>query len=99
MRKLMKRITVFSASALLLLPEIVLAAGGGDVAPLVIVADTRRLTGLMAWWANLYNESHLQFTVLTVILIPTVGLIFGLIADLVMTRIGLDLKHRDLAEH
>jgi hypothetical protein len=99
MRKLIRNITVFSASVLLLLPGIVLAAGGGEVAPLVIVADTRRLTGIMAWWANLYNESHLQFTLLTVVLIPVIGLIFGLLADVVMTRIGLDLKSRELAEH
>jgi hypothetical protein len=75
------------------------AAGGGDVAPIVIVADSRKLTGLMAWWANLYNESHLYFTVLTVILIPVIGVLFGVIADIVMHFIGIDLKSRDLAEH
>ena len=75
------------------------AAGGGDVAPIVIVADSRKLTGLMAWWANLYNESHLYFTVLTVILIPVIGVLFGVLADIVMHFIGIDLKSRDLAEH
>lgn len=75
------------------------AAGGGDVAPIVIVADSRRLTGLMAWWANLYNESHVYFTVLTVILIPVIGVLFGVVADIVMHFIGIDLKSRDLAEH
>jgi len=53
----------------------------------------------MAWWANMYNESHAEFTLLTVLIIPTIGVIFGLIADVVMTHIGIDLKHRDLAEH
>lgn len=75
------------------------AAGGGDVAPIVIVADSRKLTGLMAWWANLYNESHLYFTVLTVILIPVIGVLFGVVADIVMHFVGIDLKSRDLAEH
>jgi hypothetical protein len=75
------------------------AAGGGDVAPIVIVADSRKLTGLMAWWANLYNESHLYFTVLTVILIPVIGVLFGVLADIVMHFIGIDLKSRELAEH
>jgi hypothetical protein len=75
------------------------AAGGGDVAPIVIVADSRKLTGLMAWWANLYNESHLYFTVLTVILIPVIGVLFGVLADIVMHFVGIDLKSRDLAEH
>jgi hypothetical protein len=53
----------------------------------------------MAWWANLYNESHVEFTILTVIVIPVVGLCFGLLADVVMKWIGLDLKNRELAEH
>jgi hypothetical protein len=71
----------------------------GPVAPLVVVADTRGLKGWEAWFANLYNESHLYFTLLTVIAIPLIGLILGLIADFLMNRIGLDLKSRELAEH
>jgi hypothetical protein len=82
----------------LLAPSLALAAGGGG-APIVIVADSRKLTGLMAWWANLYNESHLYFTILTVILIPLIGVIFGLLADVAMHFIGIDLKSRELAEH
>jgi len=31
------------------------AAGGGGAAPLGIAADTRKLDGMMAWWANLYT--------------------------------------------
>jgi heme/copper-type cytochrome/quinol oxidase subunit 2 len=73
------------------------AGGGGDL--IVIVADSRKLTGLMAWWANLYNESHLYFTLLTVVLIPIVGVIFGVLADFIMHFVGIDLKSRDLAEH
>jgi len=53
----------------------------------------------MAWWANLYNESHLYFTLLTVVLIPVIGVIFGVLADYVMHFIGIDLSSRDLAEH
>ena len=89
----------FSSLISLLLPGLAFAAGGGAVAPMVLVADTRKLHGIMAWWANMYNESHVQFTLLTVIIIPVVGVIFGLIADVVMTWIGIDLKHRELAEH
>jgi hypothetical protein len=84
--------------AFLLLPEIVLAAGP-KAAPLVIVADTRKFTGWEAWWTNLYNESHLYFTLLTVAIIPVIGLLFGVLADLIMGRIGIDLKSRELAEH
>jgi hypothetical protein len=99
MKKLWVKFLGLFTMALVLAPKLVLAAGGGDVAPLVIVADTRKLTGIMAWWANMYNESHVEFTILTVILIPTIGLLFGVLADLVMSHIGIDLKHRELSEH
>jgi len=92
------KITSLVALAVVLLPELALAAGP-KAAPLVIVADTRKFTGWEAWWTNLYNESHLYFALLTVVLIPIVGLIFGVLADIVMGHIGLDLKSRELAEH
>lgn len=98
MRKWWVKLTGLIVMAGLLLPELVLAAGP-KAAPLVMVADTRKFTGWEAWWTNLYNESHLYFALLTVVLIPIIGLIFGILADLVMSRIGIDLKSRDLAEH
>jgi hypothetical protein len=84
---------------IVLSPSFAIAAGGGGAAPIVLVADTRKLTGILAWWANLYNESHLQFMILTIILIPVTGVIFGVLADIIMNWIGIDLKSRDLAEH
>jgi cytochrome b561 len=83
----------------LTLPGYALAAGGGKVANVVIVADTRKFTGWEAWWTNLYNESHLYFAILTMALIPTIGVLFGLVADFFMSMIGIDLKSRELAEH
>ena len=56
------------------------------------MADTRKFTGWEAWWTNLYNESHLYFALLTVVIIPVVGLIFGVLADMIMSRIGIDLN-------
>lgn len=85
-------------AALLLLPSIALAAGGGGTA-IVIVADTRGMTGLLGWWGSLYNYSHGWFTAMTVVLIPIIGVIFGVLADFVMAHIGIDLKSRELAEH
>ncbi len=82
--------------ATLLLPGM---ASASDAAPIVIVADTRGITGLMAWWGNLYNESLILFAALTVVLIPVIGIIFGVLADIVMSHIGIDLKTRELAEH
>ena len=98
MKKLWIKVTGLVAMIFVLLPEIALAAAE-KAAPLVVVADTRKFSGWMAWWTDLYNESHLYFALLTVDLIPLVGLIFGVIADVVMGHIGLDLKSRELAEH
>lgn len=89
---------LLSAALFLLAAQTALAAGSGGQ-PIVIVADSRGLSGLMAWWANLYNESHLQFTLLTIVLIPAIGSVLGLLADAAMRCIGIDLKSRELAEH
>jgi hypothetical protein len=98
MNRILTKITGMALFLGVMLPELALAAAE-KAAPLVLVADTRKLTGLMRWWADLYNESHVWFTVLTVVLIPLIGLCFGVIADIVMSHIGIDLKSRDLAEH
>lgn len=94
----LKRIVTGIPLMLGLLPSLAWAAGE-KAASLVIVADTRKLSGWAAYWANLYNESHFYFTLATVIIIPVVGLIFGVLADIIMGRIGIDLKSRELAEH
>lgn len=98
MKTRIQKVVFLALAFSFVLPALAFAAGGG-AAPIVLVADTRQLTGIMAWWANLYNESHLYFTIMTVVMIPAVGLLFGLMADMFMSWIGLDLKNRDLAEH
>jgi len=87
-------------ACLTLLPTLASAAGGG-AAPIVIVSDTRRVADstLLLWWGNLYNESHMQFTIMTCILIPVTGCLFGLLADWFFGTIGVNLSKRDLAEH
>ncbi len=92
-----KRLALILATLWLTAQTALAAGGGGEF--IVIVADSRKLTGIMAWWANLYNESHLYFTALTVVLIPLIGVIFGVLADFIMHFIGIDLSSRDLAEH
>jgi hypothetical protein len=98
MHRFFGKVTTAITALILSLPVLALAAGGGG-APIVIVADSRKLTGIMSWWANLYNESHLYFTILTIVIIPVVGVIFGMLTDLILHIIGIDLKHRELAEH
>jgi hypothetical protein len=95
MRRLGLRL--MSLLAILLLPVQLLAAEPSNT--VVIVTDTRKLHGWEAWWGNLYNESHILFAVVTVVIIPVCGVILGLLADLVMSRLGIDLRSRKLAEH
>ena len=87
----------FYAFCLLLLPAHLLAAGE-KTADVVLVADSRHLTGIMAWWTNLFNESNLYFALLTIVVIPLAGVILGTIADLLMGCIGINLKSRALRE-
>ena len=98
MWRFLRKLFCFTIMAVLLAPSLALAAGE-KAAPLVVVADTRKFTGWEAWWTNLYNESHFWFTVVTIIIIPVVGLIFGVITDFLMSLIGIDLTSRELAEH
>jgi hypothetical protein len=65
---------------------------------IVIVADSRKFHGLRAWWANLYNDSHFYFTLVTIIFIPLAGVILGSLADLAMSRLGINLRSRSLRE-
>lgn len=98
MRNLWTKLVGFAALSAVLLPQIVMAAGPAAEA-VVIVSDTRRLTGIMGWWGSLYNESHIYFALLTIVLIPIIGVLFGTLADLIMSHIGIDLTSRELAEH
>ena len=83
---------------LLLIPTQLLAAAGKAEA-IVIVADSRRFTGWKAWWTNLYNESHFLFALATIVIIPTLGAILGTLTGWLLSRIGIDLRSRELAEH
>ena len=99
MKSRLGKVLISLWTAILLLPAAAFAAGGGGAAPIVIVADTRKFTGCEAWWTNLYNESHIYFTLLTIAIIPLVGIVLGVFTDFIMSHIGIDLKSRELAEH
>jgi hypothetical protein len=86
------------AAVLTVLAGNVFAAGGGGET-IVIVADSRRFSGLVAWSANLYNESHAYFALLTVLTIPLLGLLLGTLTGLLLRLLGINLKSRVLAEH
>lgn len=91
------RITKAAFVSLALTLPALAASGGGE--RMVYVADSRRFAGWRAWIAAVYNESHVYFALLTILTIPLLGLALGKLTDIVMARIGINLKSRVLAEH
>jgi membrane protein YqaA with SNARE-associated domain len=85
--------------AYLVLPAMAWAAGE-KAADLVVVADTRRISGgIMKYFANLYNTNILLFAVWAVVLTAAYGCFLGVLMDVLMSRTGLDLKSRKIVEH
>lgn len=62
--------------------------------PLSFIANTKGLSGFMLWYATLYNSNKLYCALVTVIILPVIGLILAKIADILIGKIGLDLKSR-----
>ncbi len=96
--RFVKRLSSGWKAPLVFLLAAPLASAAESAQLIIIVADSRKFHGMRLWWANLYNDNHLHFALMTVVLIPTVGVILGTLADLVMSRIGIDLKSRALRE-
>lgn len=99
MKSLFGKMFSFCMMVYLVLPAMVWAAGGGGASELVVVADTRRISGIMKYFANLYNTNILLFAVWAVVLTAAYGCFLGLLMDVVMSRTGLDLKSRKIVEH
>jgi len=92
------RLLTFATALVLLAPEWVWAAGE-KAASLVVVADTRRVTGVMKYFSDLYNTNIWLFAVWAVVLTAAMGAALGLLMDFIMARTGLDLKSRKIIEH
>lgn len=84
-------------AAMLVLAQVAAAQHGGD--SLVLVVDSRRFTGFSRWWAGVYNESRVYFTLLTIITVPALGWLMGKLTSFVLSRTGINLKSRVLTEH
>lgn len=98
MHKLLTRVCALAILWSLLAPAAGWAAGG-KAERIVMVADSRFHSGWQAWLANLYNESLTYFTLVTVLVIPTLGAVLGTVTDFLLSRLGVNLKSRVLAEH
>jgi len=86
----------WTRGAVLLLTAATAAPGAGRI---VLVADSRLFSGWRAWWCNLYNDSLFWFAVLTIVILPALGLAMSKVTDAIMKRIGINLKSRVPTEH
>ena len=86
------------AAMVLMLPQWV-QASGDKATNIVVVADTRRVTGVMHYFADMYNTDIVMFAVWTVVLTAAMGCTLGFLMDFIMSRTGLDLKSRKIIEH
>ena len=68
-------------------------------APIVVVADTRVVHGILHYFSNLYNTNLLLFAIWAVVLTAAYGGFLGLIMDKLMSLTGLDRKSRKIVEH
>ena len=99
MRKTVGIVTTLLGAAMLLVPEKILAAGG-KASELVVVADTRVIeSGILRYFADLYNTNIWLFAVWAVVLTAAYGCFLGWVMDKIMEHTGLDLKSRKIVEH
>jgi hypothetical protein len=70
-----------------------------EAGALVVVADTRNISGFSLFLANLYNENIWMFAVCSVVLTTALGATLGLLMDFIMARTGLDLGKTHKVEH
>ena len=85
---------------LMLLSQAVFAAGGGNVADLIVVADTRVINNsILKYFADLYNTDMFMSAVWGVGLTAAYGVFLGLVMDFFIKRTGIDLKSRKIVEH
>jgi len=98
MKSLLKRMPCFFAGVVLVLPHLAWASGEAAT-NLVVVADTRRVSGILKYIANVYNTDPWLFAVYAVVMTAVWGAILWFMMDFIMARSGLDLKSRKILEH
>ena len=98
MKHSLRRLMTMVMTGALLLPSYALASGE-KAANIVVVADTRRVSGFLKYLSNLYNTDIWMFAVWTVVLTVVLGCTLGFLMDFIMERTGLDLKSRKIIEH
>jgi hypothetical protein len=99
MRRIYYSLLTFLAMVCLLLPDLVLAAGG-KASMLIHVADDRTVQwGFSKFFLHLYNTDPFMFGVWCTVITAVLGGGLGLITDQIMKHTGIDLTSRKLVEH
>jgi len=92
-------ILAFLSFAALLMPDLVLAAGG-KAEMLIVVADDRVVqSNITKFFINQYNTDPFMFGVYCTIITAALGVTLGLGTDFIMRHTGLDLTKRTIVEH
>lgn len=81
----------FALASALLVAAPALAAGGKPATKLVNVADTRHVSGISLWIAQIYNTSYLLYGLLVVAVMVSMGVVLGLVCDRAVATLGIDL--------
>jgi hypothetical protein len=99
MNRLSYLLALFFGAALLLLPDLALAAGDKAEA-LIVVADTRRVTSSFTIWIlDTYNTNPFMLGIWCTVFTSLLGGTLGFVTDFLMKRTGLDLTSRKIVEH
>lgn len=99
MRRIYRIWPAFLALAMLVVPDLVMAAGE-KAEMLIVVADNRVVDWSFAkFWVDQYNTDPFMFGLYCTIFTALLGASLGLITDQIMKRTGLDLTSRKIVEH
>ncbi|MEW6112784.1 MAG: DVU0150 family protein [Thermodesulfobacteriota bacterium] len=99
MRRILTVLPLVVTAAAVLVPDLVVAAGG-KAEMLIVVADKRVVDwSVSKWWVDLYNRDPFLFGVWCTIFTGLLGVTLGLITDQIMKATGLDLTSRKIVEH
>ena len=98
MSRIYHRGKILLTTLAMMLPATVWAAGE-KATNIVVVADTRRVTGILKYFSDLYNTDVVMSAVWAVVLTVAIGCTLGFLMDFIMERTGLDLHSRKIIEH
>ncbi len=65
--------------------------GGKEESALKIIIDTKDLTGINLWIAELYNNDRTLYAIVVTLVMATLGSIMAFGTDLVLKRFGMNV--------